>query len=84
MAVEEKNPKNPTSILGETGSKRRAARQADSVIQRIENAKETMERRALAKKSNKLYPRSLLESLEERITQNRWERALQVPHTPFP
>jgi len=72
------------SILREAGNKRRAARQADSVIQRIENAKEAIERRALAKKSTKLYPRSLLESLDDRIGQNRWERALEVsPLTNF-
>lgn len=75
-AVEE-DPRS-ASILRESGNKRRAARQADSVVQRIENAKEVIERRALAKKSTKLYPRSLLESLEERIAQNRWERALKV------
>ena len=75
-AVEE-NPKSG-SILREAGNKRRAARQADSVILRIENAKETIEKRALAKMSTKLYPRSLLESLDERIAQNRWQRALQV------
>lgn len=75
-AVEE-DPRS-TSILREAGNLRRAARQADSVIKRIENAQEVIERRALAKMSTKLYPRSLLESLEERIAQNRWERALKV------
>ncbi|KAG0553556.1 hypothetical protein KC19_12G020300 [Ceratodon purpureus] len=67
-----------SSILGEAGSKRRAARKADVVIQRIENAKEAIERRAMARKATRLYPRSLLESLGERMRQKQWERALRV------
>jgi hypothetical protein len=67
-----------SSILREAGSKRRAARKADSAIQRIENAKEAIERRAMTRKSTKLYPRSLLESLGERMKQHQWQRALRV------
>lgn len=67
-----------SSVLREAGSKRRAARKAEVVIQRVENATEAIERRAMARKATKLYPRSLLESLGERMKQNEWQRALRV------
>lgn len=68
----------PNSILQEAGSKRRAARTADTVVMRIERSNEATERRALAKGSKRLYPRALLESLDVRIKQNEWESALRV------
>ncbi|XP_073385702.1 uncharacterized protein [Physcomitrium patens] len=67
----------PNSILQEAGSKRRAARTADTVVMRIERSNEATERRALAKGSKRLYPRALLESLDVRIKQNEWESALR-------
>ena len=67
-----------SSILREAGSKRRAALKADLVIKRIEDAKEAIERRAMARKATRLYPRALLESLSERMKQNQWQRALRV------
>ncbi|KAG0583457.1 hypothetical protein KC19_3G137500 [Ceratodon purpureus] len=66
------------SSVGEAGSKRRPARTDYSGAQRIERAQEATKRRALARGSRKLYTRSLLVSLHERIKQNHWVPALEV------
>lgn len=67
---------------------RQGVRKVDSVIQRIENVNVVMERQAMAKMSIKLYPRSLLESMDNRIEQFLLERAVKVcswkPHDSNP
>lgn len=52
-----------------------ASRKAISIILRREATKEIIEKK---KGSKKLLPRTVLESLHERITALRWESALQV------
>lgn len=65
-------------ILQESGNKKRAARKVATVVQRVERAHEEMERRAARKKSTRLFPRALLQSLMDRIRAHQWESALRV------
>ena len=78
VCASEQNANPSNSIFQESGNKRRASRTAVSVVQRIERAQQQSEMRALTKTSTKLYPRALLESLDERIKQNHWEAAIRV------
>lgn len=62
----------------ETANSKRAFRRTMSAILRMEAAKAGVERKAATKMSTNLFPKAVLEALNDRIRNKEWQSALQI------
>lgn len=66
-----------SSDLVTVGIQRQPKKELSRIL-RTDAAIEAIERKANSKKYNKLWPRAVLEALDDAIKENRWESALKV------
>lgn len=63
--------------MGNVGLQRKTQKDLSRIL-RTESAIKEIERKANSKKYNNLWPKAVLEALDEAIRENRYESALKV------
>lgn len=73
-----KNPDSDISCPPQSLEIRKLSKKELSRVLRKESAVKSVERKANSSKYNNLWPKSVLEALNDAISQNNWESALKV------